>query len=60
MYAEVRVFDDDGTPFQRQPYYIPSTDINREGYLPDGNGYRKVHYDFHFTMCRLEREKGTE
>lgn len=51
MYAEVRVFEDDGTPFKHLPYQIPVTDIDIQS---TGAGML-VHYKFTFELAKLEK-----
>ena len=49
MYAEVRVFDDNGKPMIDKPYYVPATDI-RVSKMDMENTYNVLRYEFKFIM----------
>ena len=51
MYAEVRVFEDDGRPMMDKPYYVPATDIRVRN--DQVQGHSVIHYEFKFTMSKL-------
>ena len=51
MYAEVKIFDDDGTPFKHLPYQIPVTNID----ISSTGAGTLVHYKFTFELAKLEK-----
>ena len=59
MYAEVKCFNDDGTPITILPYRVPASDITQDyiGKRNDKYGYTVVRYTFKFQMCKQEEFK---
>ena len=51
MYAEIRIFEDDGTPKNRQPYFIPASDITYSFKEPHSDDSEILNYTFKFTMA---------
>jgi len=56
MYAEVRVFEDDGRPMTDRPYVVPASDIKIVNEL-DKKDCKVVNYSFKFVLSKLEFTK---
>ena len=52
MYAEVRVFEDDGRPMMDRPYVVPASDIKIVDNLD--KDCKVVNYNFKFVLSKLE------
>lgn len=52
MYAEVRVFEDDGRPMMDRPYVVPASDIKLVDDLD--KDFKVVNYSFKFVLSKLE------
>ena len=58
MYAEIKVFEDDGTPLMRSPYIMPPTNILTR---PEPvNNEIVMTYEFRFGFARVEPIQGEQ
>jgi len=58
MYAEIKVFDDDGTPLMKSPYIMPPTNILIRPEQIDNEVV--MTYEFRFGFARIKSTQGEQ